>query len=256
MADIIGSVFEEVGPSKIIACCTDNAANMKKSWEILEERYIGLPITFYGCAAHILNLLFCDVMKFQSCIELNRRAVNIIKTIRRGAVLRARFCELQKEVAMGTESRRIAMSLKLPVATRWASVFYAFESLDKNKECLQRLAITKDLEENLGRENKAAILDDHFWNKLQVLMKVLLPIKKWINILQADGSLMSLTPQAFKNIQEVFNKTLPKLLKCDDRLSLQNSLIDRKDMCLKPIHFAANILDPRLKGKMKFLNEN
>ena len=64
MASQMKKVIEEVGPQKVIAVCTDNEANMKKSWQILKHDYN--HIVFYGCLAHSLNLIFTDLNKIKS----------------------------------------------------------------------------------------------------------------------------------------------------------------------------------------------
>ena len=47
-----------------IVLITDNASNMKKSWKLLGEEY--LELTYCGCAAHSMNLIFGDLMKLET----------------------------------------------------------------------------------------------------------------------------------------------------------------------------------------------
>ena len=47
----------------VFGVVTDNASNMKKAWRLIEEKY--LTIICCGCAAHGLNLSFCDMTKLE-----------------------------------------------------------------------------------------------------------------------------------------------------------------------------------------------
>ena len=62
----------------VFGIVTDNASNMKKAWRLIEEKYP--TITCDGCAAHGLNLIFCDMVKLETCKNLIKRAKGVIKT--------------------------------------------------------------------------------------------------------------------------------------------------------------------------------
>ena len=61
VSGVIDEVKQECGKMPI-ALVADNARNMKKSWKLLGEKCSEL--TCYGCAAHSMNLIFGDLMKF------------------------------------------------------------------------------------------------------------------------------------------------------------------------------------------------
>ena len=56
--DIIG-IINEIGINKCVSIVTDNAANMRGAWEIIEEAYP--KIYCNGCGAHVMNLLIKDI---------------------------------------------------------------------------------------------------------------------------------------------------------------------------------------------------
>lgn len=80
-------VFQEIGIDKIIGCCTDKAAYMKKAWDLLYTKYEDKLITFYGCSAHILNLLINDTVKLNTASELINNCKSIVKDIKNKSVL-------------------------------------------------------------------------------------------------------------------------------------------------------------------------
>lgn len=69
--------------------------------------------------------------------------------------------------------------------------------------------------------------------------------------MESDECRINEVTEAFIEIEKVFKEELPL---SDLSSSEQNKILEavqaRRKMCLKPIHFSANILDPRLKGKI------
>lgn len=104
LAEEIIKVIKEVGPRKVAAVCTDNAANMQKAWKIINSKYE--HIQCYGCAAHTLNLIFSDVGKLKTAQKVMQECTSITKAIKRSHKLSAL---LRKDSVV---------SLKLPAKTR------------------------------------------------------------------------------------------------------------------------------------------
>lgn len=115
MCDEISNVIKELGPQKVIALCTDNAANMKKSWVLLQEKFPGLEC--YGCLAHGLNLIFGDSLKINTIGKVITECTSMIKMIKNSHLLLAKFREKQAE-------KSIKITLKLPVKTRYLTDFF------------------------------------------------------------------------------------------------------------------------------------
>ena len=61
----------------VFGVVTDNVSNTKKAWRLIEEKYP--TIIYYGCAAHGLNLIFCDMIKLETCKDIIKRAKGVIK---------------------------------------------------------------------------------------------------------------------------------------------------------------------------------
>jgi len=100
----------------VIGVCTDNAANMKKAWKLLNKDYPGLEC--YGCVAHGLNLIFSDGLKIPFISNIIAKCTEIIKVIKNSYLLLAKFREKQRQMkSQGT--------LKLPIKTRCV-IIYSF----------------------------------------------------------------------------------------------------------------------------------
>ena len=109
MARVITNIVEEIGPMKVLGICTDNAAYMKKAWDILGDQFPNIHI--YGCLAHTLHLMFSDISKIKSAETLLSECSNIAKTIKASQKLSALFNKNQN-------SQKTKQTLKLPVKTR------------------------------------------------------------------------------------------------------------------------------------------
>ena len=78
----------------IFAVVRDNASNIKKAWRLREKKY---PIIiWYGSAAHGLNLIFCGVIKLETCKNITKQAKGAIKEFRREHMLVYTLIAMQK----------------------------------------------------------------------------------------------------------------------------------------------------------------
>ena len=104
---VIEELESECG-KMVFGATTDNASKI----EVIEEKYP--TIICYGCAAHGLNLIFCDMIKLETCKNIIKRAKGVIKEFR----------HVQK-------AENVNCTLRLPVKTRWASMITNLESVEK-----------------------------------------------------------------------------------------------------------------------------
>jgi hypothetical protein len=242
MASQMEEILLEIGPEKFYAIITDNAASMIKARNILHKKYPKIAV--YSCAAHTINLFVQDVLKCKSIENLESDCKRIVKDINNSHTLRAKLNRIQKEKSANT------VALKLPVKTRWGSIYSCLKSLLDNKYFLKALAVEEGHEKLLGRQSLTSILDeDVFWISVNKMTEIFQPIVKWITILESDEPKLSMVAEAFKEINDMLIKLLPSsTLNKTEELEVIHSLKKRRDMALKPIHFAANILDPKYNG--------
>ena len=155
------------------------------------------------------------LLNLNSVASVVNAAKSIVKAIKTKLILNAAFVQLQADMMPAKERQ----SLKLPVETRWASVILCLESLQKNKNVLQTLAINDIGQTELEANDRRHILDtDIFWIKVEKFTSLLQPIKKWIIKLQADTPNISQVVEAFWKIRQQFEKEIPNspLLKSEE----------------------------------------
>lgn len=81
IANEIKSVVGKIGSHEIFALVTDNAANMKGAWSLINEDFP--HITGIGRAAHALSLLLSDVMSLRTMENVDKQAKMVIKCVKR-----------------------------------------------------------------------------------------------------------------------------------------------------------------------------
>lgn len=243
IADELIQVIEELGPAKVIGLVTDNAAAMEKAKRLVIKKFN--HITAYSCIAHTLNLLVGDIMQINSLRTVEASCKEIVKEINGSHLTLAVFNQIQKE------KKGSVMSLKLPVKTRWGSILQCMESLNYCKYALKLLVVTEDATLKIGNNVKRNCLDDDvFWVRIEKLIDVLRPIVKWITILEGNSLGISQVVEAFKELTSVFSECVPSLpITKKEEKDMILFLKNRKKMALKPLHFAANLLDPKFCGK-------
>ena len=75
VAEVIKEVIEKIGPNKISAIVSDNAANVRNARRIIQEKYPNIENV--RCIAHAINLIACDIVK-ESFGDHLLRKVNIL----------------------------------------------------------------------------------------------------------------------------------------------------------------------------------
>ncbi|KAF4134950.1 hAT family C-terminal dimerization region [Phytophthora infestans] len=202
LAKVIKEVEEIVGKGAVAAVVTDNAANMRKSWEILVKRIPSL--TCNGCSAHTLNLLLKDMFGIEFMRDVLNKAVAITKFVRKRPALLYYFRSKQRQRIGSRQHRR---SLILPVSTRWYSSTNCISSVVKNEEVLRAVFRNDSLLDRYG--NAAAKLqhvqeilaDSHFWTRARTVLRLVEPETKALGALEKDGCCLSMVYHYFRGLQ-------------------------------------------------------
>lgn len=245
LAEEIKSVIEEIGSRRFICVITDNASNMRAAWRIIGEEFIN--ISCVGCAAHTFNLLFQDIAKKGSCMAIIRDCKKVIKYIKKRNRVLACFTEKQKTL-YGENYR----SLKLYCKTRWGGAIDSLKSLQENREALELLVVSQDvhIETNL----KDIIVSHETWRNIDCCLGLLSPIGRAITIAQSNNALLSDIPHLFYDIKQTIQTQIRseitiEFITPDEEIDIVNDIDRRREFITRPIHLAANLLDPRYKGR-------
>lgn len=155
----------------------------------------------------------------------------------------------------------------MPSKTRWGSYFQAVRSLQKSKATLQCLAVHEDAS-MMPADIKAHLLHEEFWKMADESATLLEPISETIFKLEGNKAHVNDVYMAFKDIKSRLAFSLPGfscLVDNNIRMSIMNAVETRRSSCLRPIHLAVYMLDPKSQGieldedeeitAMEFINE-
>jgi hypothetical protein len=141
---------------------------------------------------------------------------------------------------------------------RWGSSVECLKSLITNKQALKALAIDDENQIRLAMKDKGKlILSKEFWERVEGCCKLFSPIATTITLMEGDEPLLSSTLVLINSIQEKVKETssVSPLLETEES-AMMDIIAKRREFCLKPIHLAANLLDPRYVGKHLSESEN
>jgi len=167
--------IEEKTGKRVVAIVTDNAANMKKAWELVKrERPM---ILTYGCVAHIINLFIGDLVKhcgvFCWAVNLATRLADRVKNAPN--VLAAIRIIQRREY--GTE-----FSFFVPGNTRWFSIYATIACVLRSRRALCTYGI--DCKDD---EYKKIVNDDRFWDACRTIEPILRQCCLSILMVEGDG---------------------------------------------------------------------
>ena len=119
-----------------------------------------------------------------------------------------------------------------------------FDSLLEGKES-QEIAISQSTD--MDSPIKRILLDDVFWERVVSSLK---PISVAIAQIEGDNAILSDVQTLLADVREEIRTALPTslLLQAEETAVLKYTK-KSEDFCLKPIHAAAYMLDPKYAGK-------
>lgn len=119
-----------------------------------------------------------------------------------------------------------------------------------NKSNLQLLAVDSEGASLMSKTTKASIFSDCYWDQVENLITLLKPIALWITIIEGDRPQISSVARMFSEISDHFKTSMASspLTKSDQNKAIE-ALSARREFCIKIIHKAANLLDPKYIGK-------
>ncbi|KAL1914699.1 uncharacterized protein VTP21DRAFT_8110 [Calcarisporiella thermophila] len=222
----ISKIIRRIGPDKVKAVVTDNAANMKAAWSILEKEFHNLVC--YGCASHATNLLLKDVLNLPWAASPIGEVKAIAKWFRKHPRAYSILKKAQRE-KLGYE-----IALALPVETRWLSYSKCLESVLSTRVPLQIAAL------ELASSELRCLLQDTWWEKAEELRDIIKPITEVIIDLERDTPRLSLVNQHYFSLMKMAVQ-----LPGNQNKNLIEKIAARFNFIKKPVMTVAHILDPK-----------
>lgn len=202
---------------EVFAICSDNENKMVKARELLEKEH---KLITYGCSAHYLNLLANEVTN---------------KTIMKHIIaLHKFFCNHHKP--HGWLKEKNGLMPQLPNETRWNSQAACLNTFIKNYALYLEIQAqySNEFPEHINR-----ILGN------AMIYKEAINLHKQISII--EEALIKIQCER-ANISDAVEYWI-ELSNSDELLSYKNEITKRMDQALCPVHYLANLLNPKYKGK-------
>lgn len=250
IADELKGVINEVGSQKVFAVVTDDAPEMMAAWAQVEEAFP--HISAIGCTASGVERLFDDIVAQPSMKSLCRRAEQVVRCVQERQMLSDTFRCWQTTKIRDHTSKGTA--LELPSGTNWTSVVNMFSSLLEGQNSLREMAVspTLDIEVTV----RATLQDAEFWKGLSSSRNLLYLIGNYIDFLKREDAALSGVVDMFSQLRYVIGTSLSaSVLHSGEQKAVMESLDRCQEFCVKPIHAAAYMLDPKHVGQQTLTGE-
>ncbi|GBC53617.1 ribonuclease H-like domain-containing protein [Rhizophagus irregularis DAOM 181602=DAOM 197198] len=182
LANGIADVIEKIGPKKITALVTDNAANCVKAREIISSQYPN--IINIRCIAHFVNLITKDIMGHdfaKQTIKSCNQIASFFKKSHTGGRLLA-------DAAFTLKIK--GGSLKSYCETRWTSMYETTNSVSRLQAALETVLLNNP-NDITSKAVKKYIRSLEFFGNVNKLTEVLKPIKTAITLLESANTNLS-----------------------------------------------------------------
>jgi hypothetical protein len=231
----VSDIMQSIGPNRVTAVVTDNAAAMKAMWKKAEDAYPGLVC--FGCAAHSLNLLLLEVFKVDEVKQLLKVCKAVTSLFAYSSLIDAIFSRKKGELG-------IATGLVEPVKTRWASYLDCLQSVLANKLAIQQTILEPLPSSRIDTNLKNQLLSDATFEKIADALQLLYPVKGLVAVVEADSSSASFMFKSyFAFTDQVRASTLPW------KVEVQRIIQMRWSSFYHPIFTLACCFDPADQGQ-------
>nr|XP_046273274.1 uncharacterized protein LOC124074410 isoform X2 [Scatophagus argus] len=250
IAEELKDVINEVGPEKVFGVITDDALEIMGAWAQVEEAFP--HVSAFGCTACGVQRLFDDVAAQPSLTALCRSAEQVVRYVRGRKILADTFKRWQTTKIRNHSANGTA--LVLPVSSDWTGVVNMFNSLLEGQNSLQDMAVSSALD--IDASIRATIQDAAFWKGLSSSRSLLYLIGNYIDYIKREDTPLSGVVDLFSQLRCHIGASLSgSVLHSAEQKAVMVSLDRCQDFCVRPIHAAAYMLDPKHVGQQTLSGE-
>lgn len=243
IAEELKEIIKDVGPQKVFAVVTDDAPEMMAASATVEEAFP--HISAIGCTACSVQRLFDEVVAQPSMKELCRRVEKVLRYLREKKISTETFSWQTTKTRNCTVS---GTTLELPTSSDWRGVVNMFNSLLESQNSFEQMPVSPTLD---GEASTMATLQDAvFWKGLCSSRNLLSLIGNYIDYMKREESVLSGVVDMFSQLRYHIGASLScSVLHSTEQKAVMASIDRCQEMCVKPIHAAAYILDPKHVGQ-------
>lgn len=240
IADELKNIISDVGPQKVIAVITDDAPEMMAAWAEVEEAYP--HISAFGCTASRVQQLFDEIIAQPSMKALCNTVEQVLSYLReRNIPVDSCRCSRQttKRRSSSTSS---GTTLPPSTSSEWTDVIDMFNSLLEAQNSLQEMSVSTPITDTLQ--------DAAFWKGLCSSRNLLSLIGSYVDFLKREDCILSGVVDMFSQLRYHIEASLSgSVLHSTEQKAVLASIDRCQEFCIRPIHAAAYILDPKHVGQ-------
>ena len=238
LAEVIGKVIKKIGPNKISAIVSDNAANVRSAHNILQDKYPN--IENIRCIVHAINLIACDITK-ESFGDRLLRKVNIL-----GLFFKNSHQAGAKLKQLIKENHISGGGIKLYCKTRWTTASESVDSIIRLEAVLEKIVVDDG---NLVNDRvKRVIQTRNFFSDLRILSFVLDPLRKAVLALESRSATLGDCFLSLVRLSAVLKK-LPRSFNQTFRNHCFNVMNKRFKEFDDDNYITCFFLDPRFRSR-------
>lgn len=210
---------------------TDNAGNVNKMREKLsqsEDSDVTRDIIYYGCSAHILNLLAKDL----KIPGITAQVVTILKYFKYTHLPNAWYREVGGKM------------LVIPQEVRWNTYFDSIKCFLENRGKL--VQICQDHKNDIDKHIFKLVNDVNLTVNCTDYLEILKPIANALDKMQRDSTKLAESVDIWNNLKQELESCSCTI---NNQAKVKKHFEARQDMALSTAHFAANLLDHRYCGR-------
>ena len=177
--DLLKDVIKEVGEANVVQIVTDNRSAFVKAGKLLMKKY---NLYSTPCAAHCIDLMFEDISKRESVLDLITNARKITNFIYNHGWLLAKMRKVCGEDIVG------------PRATKFAKNYIVLESLLKKRVDLKKIFISDEWASHklnqmtIGHEVEGLMFNHAYWEKVSNLVSIYEALYTFLHIVDPKSS--------------------------------------------------------------------
>ena len=230
--------IEDSGP-KILSFVSSAADNMKIVWTKIHQDHP--DVLTFECVIESLESLFKEILHQKEVGETLQVVKTVVTKLKRSPIAKRKFDEAQLQI--NDKVRKLhGLSSMTPI-----SYLVCLQSMLNVQNALRWLAMDDESVQAVGHE-LSLLVRDVFWTKVDLTLKILFPVIKWLRRMKDIKPEISLVAKAFSEIATAFDQLQSSVWQNTVYPVLLEKLLSRKELSMHDVHLAANLLDPRELG--------
>ncbi|KAJ3609043.1 hypothetical protein NHX12_023570 [Muraenolepis orangiensis] len=256
VGEALKEAIGEVGAQRVFAVVTEDAPEMAEAWAQVEEAFP--HVSAVGCAAFGIRRLFDEIAGQPSLRALCRRAEQVVRCVRERRALADTFGHWQTTKMRSHDAAGNPVSAVLPApapsGSDWTSAVTMLNGLLEGQATLREMALSPTVDVDVSV--RATLQDPAFWKGVAGGRNLLYLVGSRIDHVRREEQTLSAVVETLGQLRYHVGAELPgSSLHAGEQEAVLAALERCQEFCVRPIHAAAYMLDPKHVGQQTLSGE-